>query len=116
MKASNYFHGPERYNCAQAVLKAFQEKYNIPEGTILEYAKFGAGRADKGLCGALFALHHIVETPEQIAAVNSDFEKYAGSIKCKEIKKLNRLSCKGCVNLSIEILKLPYHAGMKNQP
>lgn len=115
MKASDYFHGPEGYNCAQAVLKTLQNIYTIADSTITAYAKFGGGRADNGLCGALFALHHVIKTPEQIAAVNSDFEKYAGSTKCKEIKKLNRLSCKGCVNLSIEILKLPYHAGMKNQ-
>lgn len=116
MKASNYFHGPEGYNCAQAVLKTLQKTYDIADNTIAAYTKFGGGRADNGLCGALFALYHVIKTPEQTAVINSDFEKYAGSTKCKEIKKLNRLSCKGCVNLSIEVLRLSHPAAVKNKP
>ncbi len=104
MKASDYFHGPQGLNCAQAILKAFQEKYDIPEDTIIKYAQFGGGRANEGLCGALFALHHIVETTEHITSANSHFEKKAGSIKCRDIKKLNKLSCKECVDLSADIL------------
>ncbi|MFH1692195.1 MAG: C-GCAxxG-C-C family (seleno)protein [Candidatus Omnitrophota bacterium] len=104
IKASDYFHGTDGYNCAQAVLKAFQQEYSIAEETIAEYTKFGGGRADNGLCGALFALHHIIEAPDQITSANAYFEKTAGSIKCREIKKFNKLSCKECVDLSANIL------------
>lgn len=105
IKASDYFHGPHGYNCAQAVLKTFQEKYNIPDETIAEYAKFGGGRALDGLCGALYALHHILETEEHITSANEHFKEKAGSTKCRDIKKLNKLTCKECVDLSARILK-----------
>jgi len=63
-KADELFHGEERYNCAQAVIKAFEGEFKVTKGQILLAAKKGGGRADEGLCGALYAAHLLVSDDE----------------------------------------------------
>lgn len=53
--ARKLFHGKERYNCAQAILAAYKEKLNVACDVITEYKSYGGGRAEGGLCGALYA-------------------------------------------------------------
>ena len=45
----------EGLNCAQSILRAFQEECDIPEETVREARRFGGGRALEGRCGALHA-------------------------------------------------------------
>ena len=104
MKASIYYRGKEGYNCSQAVLKASQEKYGLSEEMIKLYAQYGGGRADNGVCGALFATYLLIKDPQQVGQINAYFEEKAGSTRCKEIKKLNRLSCSDCVDLGFEVV------------
>jgi len=105
MKASVYYRGKEGYNCSQAVLKAFQQEYSLSEETIVLYSQYGGGKADKGICGALFATYLLIKDLEQIRRIEAYFEEKAGSKRCKEIRKLNRLSCSDCVDLGFEAVR-----------
>lgn len=52
--AVDYFHKePEKLNCAQSILKAWQEDFEISDETIEEFRQWGGGRAEGGVCGAL---------------------------------------------------------------
>ena len=99
-KAKKYFHGSEGYNCVQAVLKVFQEEYSITEEILVEGKAFGGGRAKDGVCGALYAIGMIDK--DLYSEVEKDFESAAGSLKCSDIKSLEKLSCRECVGYSVE--------------
>lgn len=99
-RAEELFHGKERYNCAQAVLKAFEGELNITKEQILSAARKGSGRAEEGLCGALYAARLLVDNEGAVKDLNMAFEKEGGSTECRQIRKLNKLSCRGCVRLA----------------
>ncbi|MFH1361996.1 MAG: hypothetical protein ABIH69_05015 [bacterium] len=105
IKAKKHFLGldkHERLNCAAAVFKAFDQ-----EGSC--HCQ-GGGHSPDGKCGAYCAAKCILEKkhPEKL----QDFEKFfldlAGSLGCREIKKLKKLSCLGCVEKSAEYLQTHY--------
>jgi hypothetical protein len=53
--AKNHYLGKEgckRMNCAQSVINAFKEKFDLKKETIELFKVYGAGRAPEGLCGA----------------------------------------------------------------
>lgn len=99
-EAKNYFHGAEGYNCVQAVLKAFQKEYDVSEKMLREGKAFGGGRARNGVCGALYAIEMIDK--DMYDKIKDDFEKEAASLKCTEIKALEKLSCRNCVGYIVE--------------
>ena len=103
-RAANYFHGPDRYNCGQAVLKAFQEDHNVTEDLIEQFKKLGGGRADGGLCGALYAAKTLAGN-ELDLSLEEKFVKQAGSARCREIRKKGNLSCRECVYTAAKLLK-----------
>ena len=101
-KAKKYFLGGpshERFNCAQAVLKAFQEKFSITDELISQCKAYGTGKAPEGCCGAFYAAKYILEkhSPEKCKDLENKFIAEAGSTKCKEIRTLRKLSCLGCI-------------------
>ena len=108
-KAQDHYLGRnnlKRLNCAQSVLSAFKEHYAISDQEIEAFIAHGSGNAPGGVCGAYWAVKHILEKnqPEKLA----DFERYfcglAGSLDCKEIRKAKKLSCLGCVGKAAEYL------------
>ncbi len=103
--AEKLFHGEEGYNCAQAVLKTFQEEYNLSDATILEHKKSGGGRVDGNICGALHAVKILTECEKTSEEISASFADIAGSVKCKEIKKAGKLSCRGCVGSAAELFQ-----------
>ena len=48
-EAKKLFHGPEKYNCLQAVLKAFQKESGISDEEINGYKSNGGGKVEGGL-------------------------------------------------------------------
>ncbi len=104
-KAVKYFHGQERYNCAQAVLKGFEESHNVQQKKIDEFKAFGGGRADGGLCGALFAAKTLADNPEKAEIITAEFVEIAGASTCRQIRKIGRLSCKECVFTAASLLQ-----------
>ncbi|MCW3807542.1 C-GCAxxG-C-C family (seleno)protein [Plebeiibacterium marinum] len=103
--AEKLYHGKEGYNCAQAILKAFQPEYSISEHIITKASENGTGKAENGICGALYAAHYLLKEPTNINKINQDFIVKGGSIRCKEIRRNRKLSCKECVKLAAENLQ-----------
>ena len=103
-KASDHFHKEDKYNCAQAILKAFQEEYAISQEMIDSYKINGGGRAENGLCGALFAAKTLLNDPSKTEVLEQAFTEKAGSCKCREIMILKMLPCADCVDLAAQIM------------
>lgn len=102
VKASDKFHGVEKYNCAQAVLKFFENHPAVSPEKIEEFKQFGGGRAPEGVCGAIYAAEHILNDKKLTDELKETFKRDAGSHCCREIKTAGRLSCPGCVDMAAE--------------
>ncbi len=108
-KAKNYYLGKSgegKFNCAQSVMKAYFDLFNIPEREIDACAAFSAGRAPEGRCGAYHAACHLVakKNPARLASFEREFLSAAGSLECQQIRAKKKLSCLGCVEKAAELL------------
>lgn len=101
-KAELYFHGKEGYNCAQAVLKAFQPESGMSEETIQSAKVAGGGRALGGTCGALYAAHIILGEGEHTHSITQNFAKQTGSTLCSDIKQ-SECGCRNFVGLAAKL-------------
>ena len=97
-QASRFYHGPEGYNCAQAVLKYFQNDLRISDEAIASSKGLGGGRAPQGRCGALHAALTLIDDEGMKAELEERFRTAAGASVCRDIRSLNKLSCKDCVD------------------
>lgn len=102
-RAKKYFHGEERYNCAQAVLAAYDSEHEKIEGA----KSFGGGRAPEGLCGALHSAKELL-SEEKHAELVEEFSAAAGALKCREIRALGKFKCQECVAFAAE--KVEHHS------
>ena len=91
-----------KVNCAQAIALAFKEKFSIKDETIQEQKKNGGGKAPDGNCGALHSALEILgkQYPDKAEELKCYFSKTAGSCECSEIKKIKKLTCVQCVELT----------------
>lgn len=103
--AVQLFHGKENYNCAQAILKAFQNYNKLTESDISRHKSSGGGRAEGGICGAIYAVKLQLGNEEQKLATEKSFKEKAKYLTCKEIKTNKTLSCVQCVETAAKILK-----------
>ena len=109
--AKNHYLGKEgckRMNCAQSVISAFKEKFDLSEETIELFRPYGTGRAPDGLCGAFYAAKYILEKNDaevKASELENYFLEQAGAVKCHEIRVGKKLSCIGCVEKSSEFLE-----------
>lgn len=100
--------GCKRMNCAQSVLSAFKEDFNIGEDMLEAFKSYGGGKAPNGLCGAFYAVKYIInkqQNHEKVAELEEYFLKHAGALECSNIRGLRKLSCVGCVEKSSEFLE-----------
>lgn len=104
-RAKELFSGKEKYNCVQAVLKAYQHMSNISDKETSAFSKSSNGRIGKGMCGALYAAKIQLKDQMKIQHLTDQFKEIAGSIKCKEIRKLKKISCSGCVETAAKLIK-----------
>ncbi|MBM4053971.1 MAG: hypothetical protein FJ264_04715 [Planctomycetes bacterium] len=103
--AAKHYHGADQLNCAQAILTAYQKEFNIREDQISDYKKYGGGKAEGGVCGALYAIKTLVKNEDAFGNIERAFSRIAGgSSICKEIRKSKQLSCMGCVEVADELL------------
>ena len=100
-----WFRGKDKLNCAQAVLTAFQPASGTSDGEIAAFKTAGGGKAPGGVCGALYAARHLLQNLELAAELEAAFEREAGSVRCKTIRKLKRLACGDCVALAARFLQ-----------
>ncbi|MCP4652879.1 MAG: C_GCAxxG_C_C family protein [Candidatus Omnitrophica bacterium] len=103
VESAKHYYG-KGHNCAQAILKAFQSKFNISDRQIEDASTLGRGKAKNGVCGALYAAGWLLPRNKS-EILDKSFQSVAGSIKCKEIRKLNKLSCANCVEFCARFLK-----------
>ena len=95
-----YAQKPKRYNCAQAVAKAFERN------DLVESLQFcGGGKAPEGLCGALYAAM-LLAGEERDDVVKEKFLEEIGHLECKVIRKNGQVTCTDCVRRSAEIVEL----------
>jgi hypothetical protein len=104
-EAVKYYRGVEGYNCAQAILKVFQKKGGADPDLIRQYAEYGGGNADGGVCGALFAIEQLAPNSDLAQQARHRFDERVGSIFCDDILELGRLSCAGCISVAANILQ-----------
>jgi len=104
IKSDQYFHTqPDNLNCAQAILKGFQNEFNITEQEIEEYRAWGGGRANDGICGALFSAEGLLRKIGK-PGITEEFKAIVGEIRCLDIKKA-MFPCKDCVLVADGILE-----------
>ncbi len=95
----------ERLNCAQSILKAFQEKKEVSTEEIHDARKLGGGRADNGVCGALYAALKLTDDPDSKESLRGSFADVAGSDQCREIRAKKLISCQQCVEVAARLLQ-----------
>ena len=110
IKAKNNYTGLggcQRMNCAQSVIDAFKEDYNIENDLVEAFRNYGGGGAPEGLCGAYYAVKYIVSKHDEdkLEELEKHFMEYAGALECIHIKGLRKLSCVGCVEKSSQFLE-----------
>lgn len=104
IKSEDYFHSlPENLNCAQAILKGFQKEFDITDQEIEEYRAWGGGRAEGGMCGALFAAERLLRQIGKKSVVE-EFNKKAGGLLCSEIKE-KQFTCTKYVRIADELVQ-----------
>jgi len=95
----------EKLNCAQSILRGFQEPNKVSEEIVTDAKKLGGGRAEGGLCGAFYSATLLAENENIKQNLHERFMSLAGSEKCREIRKIGRLACSGCVELAASVLQ-----------
>jgi len=104
VKSEAYFHVlPENLNCAQAILKGFQAEFDIDDAEVAEYRAWGGGRAEGGVCGALFAAERLLREVGKDSVVK-EFEQRTGSLLCTTIKQEKRHTCAECVRIADDLV------------
>ena len=103
-KSEEYFHVlPEKLNCAQAILKGFQKEFDITDQEIEEFRAWGGGRAEGGMCGALFAAERLLCQAGKDSVVD-EFRLKAGGLLCSEIKE-KQFTCTEYVRMADELVQ-----------
>lgn len=101
--SNHYFHLPsENLNCAQAILKGFQQEFSISDQEIEEFRAWGGGRAKDGVCGALYAAEHLLSQIGKQSIVE-EFRKNAGGVLCSDIKE-KQFTCVEYVRMADELI------------
>ena len=95
----------EKLNCAQSVLRGFQNACGIGDAAIAEAKKNGGGRAEGGCCGALHSALQLARSEAVRQQLLAAFRAEAGAIECAAIRQQHKLSCPGCVELAAGILE-----------
>jgi len=103
-KSDSYFHVlPEKLNCAQSIQKGFQKEFNISEEEIEDYRAWGGGRAEGGVCGAVFAADRLLRQISK-GSVAEEFKQVTGSLLCTDIKE-KKFTCAELVRLADELVE-----------
>jgi len=98
-----YFHSlPGNLNCAQAILKGFQQEFDITDQEIEEFRALGGGRAQDGLCGALYSAERLLSQAGR-PGIREEFKSRVGETHCLAIKT-TKFPCIDCVRIADELL------------
>ena len=103
-QVDKFFHGKEGYNCSQTVLRILKDNLNaanVNEEDITNAKAFGGGRAPNGYCGALYGALLALSNDSVKNQILNDFQNQIGNLTCREIKQVNKKSCKECILSSL---------------
>lgn len=106
-RATGYFHlKPYNWNCAQSIHKAVQAHTGLSDEQIeLSYRSKGGGRAEGGLCGAIYAVRNIIGEGSQAAErATEEFRQITSGTTCSELKGRCGRSCLELVAVAEQIL------------
>ena len=112
--ALEHFHGKSRYNCAQAVLKAYAPLVGLEDICLERFSHFGSGKAPEGECGALFAAKSVFQDlavkqeieNEFIRAVDRDGNKKAQALVAEVFELRDDFEWRGLGTLPHSALRL----------
>lgn len=106
-RASYYFHRkPEGWNCAQSLFKAFQEESSLTDAEIeIQFRSKGGGRAEGGICGALYAAQNLAHNDEEKEYITREFEQRAGATTCRRLKGECHVPCIELVDLAQDLIQ-----------
>lgn len=100
VKSEYYLHRPpEKFRCAQSLLKGFESVYPVDAQTMEEYIAYSGGRVEGGYCGAVYAANAILAS-RGLPPINAEFIRQTGSDKCLELKKECKVPCQECVRIA----------------
>lgn len=94
---------PENLNCAQAVMKGFQDEFQVPDEIIERFQAFGGGRAKDGICGALYAANCLMKK-RGYNALDVPFKEKIRYLTCEEIKQSETYSCEECIKTADDLI------------
>jgi hypothetical protein len=104
INSAHFFHIlPDNLNCAQAVLKGFQKEFDITDQEIEECRAWGGGRAEGGICGAVFSAERLLREAGKESIIE-EFRKKAGSILCSDIKE-KKFTCLELIRMTDELVE-----------
>ena len=99
-----YFHSlPGKLNCAQAILKGFQKEFDITDQEIEEFRAMGGGRAQDGICGALYSAERLLSQAGR-PGIREEFKSRVGETHCLAIKT-TKFPCIDCVRIADELME-----------
>lgn len=99
-----FLYRKKRMNCAEAVAGAWHKVTGKNSEVTESMSDCGSGRAPMGLCGAIYAAQ-LVSDKDKKEELNDRFADAAGSLVCREIRSMRKLSCVACVELAATLLE-----------
>lgn len=104
--AVSFFHAtPNNYNCAQSIIKNYQDKIRISDEDIeLKYRSKGGGRAEDGLCGAVYSAYQILDK-DKGDRIKAKVETALGGYTCRKLKAELKVPCTKIVELVDVLIK-----------
>mgnify|MGYP006988843239 FL=1 len=85
-----------------AVAAAWLDAHHGDPAEVERFKPCGGGRAEGGLCGALYAA--IQYRPDQKEKLVKEFRKRCNGILCSEIRPLQMMTCNDRVAIAAELL------------
>ena len=98
---------PDKPNCARIVATKLREQFPLEDETITRLSACAGGRAPEECCGAFYSAKNVLEryAPQRVEKSMEEFRSFAGSLKCREILKLKKKTCRECVRKAIEVVQ-----------
>ncbi|MBP5247670.1 MAG: hypothetical protein J6Z31_07410 [Fibrobacter sp.] len=96
------FHTKHLGNCAMAVAAAWLEAHHKDPSEVETFRTCGGGRAEGGLCGALYAAIHY--RPDRKEELREEFRKRCNGTLCSEIRPIQSMTCSDRVAVAAELL------------
>lgn len=105
-RAIHFFHtAPNNYNCAQSIIKTYQNIININDEEIeSQYRCKGGGRAEGGFCGAVLSAYHILGK-DKGDVIKSTIEERLGGCTCRKLKGELKIPCKQIVEMVDDLIE-----------